>query len=404
MAIPLRYLIITQLYLVFLLPSFSNAGIKTFIKEYTYHASEIDSKYSCRINALVQIKRLLLEEIGTYIRSHTVVKNSQIVKDEISILTAGIVKTKIDKETWDGEKYWLRAEVQVDSDDVSERVERLRSDWDKTDELKSVRNQLESTLVDNEKLKQELQGIKEGLSSAHQLNLYKQNIDKINALELYTQAIAQYEHNNFERAIELLQESIDLNPSSQRAYEFLGRCFLESGQTELTKRSAKDILARTFNPADSETYAVRGFAYHALNKEAKSVKEYTMGIELNPNDSRLYRIRSNSLSKLGRISLALKDINKAIALKPEDYRNYMIRGFVYGRNRSFNKAMIDFAKALQMNPNSAKTFFFRGIIHKRQKNFRMAKQDLEKACRMGFYMACKKNVTSISPVSRKKHI
>jgi hypothetical protein len=35
-------------------------GSKTFIKEYIYQASEIDSKVSCRAIALEQIKRLLL--------------------------------------------------------------------------------------------------------------------------------------------------------------------------------------------------------------------------------------------------------------------------------------------------------------------------------------------------------
>lgn len=386
---PFRYFIIIHLSIVILLPSFSHAGVKTFIKEYTYHASEMDSKYSCRVNALVEVKRLLLEEIGTYIVSRTVVENSQVAKDEISILTAGIVKTRIKKETWNGKQYWLRAEIQVDPDDVNDKVEMLRSDWDKTDELKSVRKQLESTLADNENLKKELRDTKERPPSTQQLNRYNQNIDKIKALDLYTQALAMYQNRSFRGAIELLQKSIDLNPTFPQAHEFIGRCFLESGQKDLTKRSAKDILSRTFNPADSATYAVRGYAYHALNKEAKAVKEYTMGIQLNSKDAKLYRTRSFSLSKLHRFSQALKDINKAIQLKPKDYRNYMIRGVVYGRNRKFNAAMADFEKALQMNPKSAKTYFLRGYIYKYQKYFKRAKQDLEKACWMGFHMACK---------------
>ena len=388
---PFRYFIIIHLSIVILLPSFSHAGIKTFIKEYTYHASEMDSKYSSRVNALVEVKRLLLEEIGTYIVSRTVVENSQVAKDEISILTAGIVKTRIKKETWNGKQYWLKAEIQVDPDDVNDKVEKFRSDWDKTDELKAVRKQLELTLADNEKLKNELQSIKDHPMSTQQLNQYNQNIDKIKALDLYTQAIAMYQNNSFKGAIELLQQSIDLNPHFQQAHEFLGRCFFESGQKALTKRTAKDILARTFNPTESETYSVRGFAYHVLNKEAKAVEEYTMGIKLNPKDARLYLTRSNSLSKLRRIGPALEDINRAIELEPNDYRNYMIRGAIYGRNNNINKSMADFEKALQMNPKSAKTYFMRGNIYKYyKKDLDRAKQDIRKACRMGFYMACTK--------------
>lgn len=46
------------------------------------------------------MKRLLLEEIGTYLVSRTIVKDAQVAKDEITILTAGIVKTRIEKGTW----------------------------------------------------------------------------------------------------------------------------------------------------------------------------------------------------------------------------------------------------------------------------------------------------------------
>ena len=384
-----RYFIVVAVFITFLLPSFVDADIKTFIKEYTYHAGEMDSKVSSRVNALVQVKRLLLEEIGTYLTSHTVVKNAQVAKDEISILTAGIVKTRIEEETWNGKQYWLRAEIQVDPDDVNDKVEMLRSDWDKTDEFKAVQQQMDSALVDNEKLKKELEGIKGRPLTTQELNRYNRNIDKITALELFSQALAMYHNHSFSGAIELLQKSIDLNPDFPQAHEALGRCFLESGQKDLSKQSAKDILARTFNPADSATYAVRGYAYQVLNKETKSVKEYTMGIQLNQTDARLYRIRSFSLSKLHRFSQALEDINKALELQPEDYRNYMIRGVVHGRNQRFDKAMADFEKALQMNPKSGKTYFLRGNVYKFKKDLRRAKQDLEKACELGFSMACK---------------
>jgi tetratricopeptide (TPR) repeat protein len=371
------------------LPAFSHAGVKTFIKEYTYQASEMDSKYSSRVNALMEVKRLLLEEIGIYIVSRTVVENSQVAKDEISIFTAGIVKTQIKKETWNGKQYWLKAEIQVDPDDVNDKLEKFRSDWDRTDELKAVQKQLKLTLADNEKLRNELRSIKDRPMFTQQLNQYNQNIDKIKALDLYTQAIAMYQDNSFQGAIELLQQSINLNAHYQLAHEFLGRCFFESGQKSLTRKTAKDILARKFNPAEPETYSVRGFAYHVLNDEAKAVREYTVGIKLNSKDARLYRNRSHSLSKLRRIGPALEDINRAIELEPNDYRNYMIRGAIYGRNINITESMADFEKALQMNPKSAKTYFMRGIIYKYfKKDLERAKQDIRKACKMGFYMAC----------------
>ena len=42
---------------------------KTFIREYTYRASDYDSKVKSRENALAQVKLLLLEEIAVFIKS-----------------------------------------------------------------------------------------------------------------------------------------------------------------------------------------------------------------------------------------------------------------------------------------------------------------------------------------------
>ena len=56
------------------------AEIKTFTKEYTYEAGELDSKVTSRFNALEQVKRLLLEELGAFLTSHTEVTNSQLIK------------------------------------------------------------------------------------------------------------------------------------------------------------------------------------------------------------------------------------------------------------------------------------------------------------------------------------
>ena len=47
----------------------------TYIKEYHYQASELDSKVTSRSVALAQVKKLLLEELGTYLISESAVKD-----------------------------------------------------------------------------------------------------------------------------------------------------------------------------------------------------------------------------------------------------------------------------------------------------------------------------------------
>ncbi|MCX5842007.1 MAG: hypothetical protein NTY16_11280 [Deltaproteobacteria bacterium] len=93
-------LIISLLLLVSFPPAL--AETKTFIKQYTDQVSEDDNRDSSRTIALREVKRLLLEELGIYLESETEVENFQLTKDRITALAAGIVKTEIIDEQWDG--------------------------------------------------------------------------------------------------------------------------------------------------------------------------------------------------------------------------------------------------------------------------------------------------------------
>ena len=93
---------------------------KLLIKEYTYSASEDDSKNSSRKKALEQIKLLLSEEVGVHIESYLEINKlesngvaRQDVRQEIQSLSASITKINILDEKWDGSKYYLMAEVRV---------------------------------------------------------------------------------------------------------------------------------------------------------------------------------------------------------------------------------------------------------------------------------------------------
>ena len=148
-----RIILFSFLFLLFI-PYPTSAEIKTFVKEYSYQASEAESKLSSRTIALEQVKRLLLEELGTYIESHTEVTNFNLTKDQITALTAGIVQTKIMKEKWDGERYWVRAQIEADPSEVVKAVDSLRKDRHRSEELEEANKRAESSLREVDKLRE----------------------------------------------------------------------------------------------------------------------------------------------------------------------------------------------------------------------------------------------------------
>ena len=110
----------------------TNKRVKKIVKEYRYNVSDDDSKNSARKKALTQVKVLILEEIGVFVESYLELnsviedkKYQKYFKEEIKNLTAGIIKTKILDEKFDGKTYYVKASVLVDPDSVSEGISEI---------------------------------------------------------------------------------------------------------------------------------------------------------------------------------------------------------------------------------------------------------------------------------------
>lgn len=137
----------------------------TVTREYTYRASEADSKLTSRTIALEQVKRMLLEELGTYLVSNTEVRDSALTKDEIVTYTSGWVATVVIKELWNGEDYYLKAKITADADDVAKAVALMHEDRETSAELKRLRAQNSDVLKEMKRLRKELADIKSSAKS-----------------------------------------------------------------------------------------------------------------------------------------------------------------------------------------------------------------------------------------------
>lgn len=176
-----KFLIKSYLPIIFVLlfTNVSLAGFVIFEKEYSYQASELDSKVSCRVIAMEQVKRLLLEELGTYLESKTEVKNFQLTKDQITTLTAGIIRAEVIDEKWDGKVYYLKAKISADPDEVAKSVDVLRKDEQKTETLYNLAKEVA-------RLKKELETAKVGgtKTDAKKIEEYNAAVEGLNANKL----------------------------------------------------------------------------------------------------------------------------------------------------------------------------------------------------------------------------
>jgi tetratricopeptide (TPR) repeat protein len=353
----------------------SFAQTKLFIKEYTYQASEDDSRNSSRVIALREVKRLLLEELGTYLESETEVKNFQLTKDQITTLTAGIVQTEIVSEKWDGRVYWLNAKITADSEKVVQSINALRKDREKTKELEAMKQKSDDLLKEVERLRKDLSSVKGGNRSARKA-AYDKSINELSAAEWIEKGHAvQGRHDDFKEAFDAFSRAIELDPDNINAYYFRARI------SEKNQAMSDYYKLLTIEPKNSESHLVRAWTYKELEQRDSALQEFGKAIEKaqgNKEKATAYYDRGRYYVLLrprprakpaGRdipnaIELSIDDFSRAIEFDPQEASFYADRGASYWHLKKHDLALQDYNTVIRLNPNSAGYYASRGhLLH-----------------------------------------
>jgi tetratricopeptide (TPR) repeat protein len=364
--------------LVLFMPSLTSAKSKTFIKEYTYQASEADSKISSRVIALEQVKRLLLEELGTYIESQTEVINFQLTKDQITSLTAGIVQTQILKEKWDGERYWIQAKIEADPAKVVRDIDALRKDREKSKELEDANRKAETALKEVERLRKELE-----LAKGDRTNIAKYDvaIKELSATDWYRKGLSLAGAGNHHEAMEAFTKAIQLNPKYSSAYAARSAAYGMLGDHQQALADANRAIE--LDPKDAVAYLNRGGAYGRLGNYQQLLEDSNRAIRLDPKLALAYYNRGNSYLRFGNYQQAIKDYNKAIELYPTYSLLYLNRGLAYFFLRDFQQALVEFNKAIELDPKNSGAYNDRANAYLNLGYKEQAISDYKTAARLG---------------------
>ncbi|MDP2278493.1 MAG: tetratricopeptide repeat protein [Nitrospirota bacterium] len=345
-------IILVVVFSIFLFAGLSHAEKVTFVKEYTYQASELDSKASCRTISLEMVKRLLLEELGTYLISETEIKDFKLTKEQVKTYSAGIVGAEIIEDKWDGKTYWLKAKVSADPKEVSKSLKKIMDDPFKGKELEETRKKAEELTKEVERLNKELAKATNKQPSKKVQQEYKSAIQDLTAVEWLNKGYEAGMADSWEDARDAFTNAIELKP---------------------------DI---------AEAYYNRGLAYGELGNYQRAIKDYTKAIEieLEPDFSYfpyVYHNRGINYAKLGNYQQAIKDFTNGIALKPDHAEAYFSRGLAYFHRANYKQAIKDFNKAIELKPDYAKAYFIRGSVYAELGNYQPAISDYKIAARLG---------------------
>ncbi len=259
---------ITLIYILLFLfiPNSTSAEIKTFVKEYTYQASDLDNRNSCKAIATEQLKRELLEQLGTYVESKTVVKDSQLDKDEITTLTAGVVQVVVMDEKWDGKVYWLKAQVKADPDEVAASIDKLRNDEQLVHDLEEARAEAAQAMEEAEDLRQQLA---QATADKQKQEQYNEAMNQLVAADYFERGSAFTAAGNYGAAASAYNNAIIVEPEYAKAYINRSILYVQLG---IYDKAANDLrMAASLNPGKEETYYTRV-------EHKKRVRELDVGV------------------------------------------------------------------------------------------------------------------------------
>jgi tetratricopeptide (TPR) repeat protein len=280
----MKKIILICLYGLLLFPFASQAKTVTFEERYTYDASEADSKLTCRAISLLQVKRLLLEKLGTYIETNTEVANYQIKKDEISALSASIIKTEILEEKWDGKIYSLTAKINADPDSVAKAIKEMKESREGEEKINKLENVNEKSIEQIKELKEELARIQNNLININRD--FSASSEIISAWESYETGLQLRREGKYREAISAFNKSIEHNPKYMHFFQ-------------------------------------RGRAYIALKQYRNAINDFSTVINLNPDIRNAYFYRGKAYRKIGKKKKGMRDIKKAANLGSGDARRWM---------------------------------------------------------------------------------
>ena len=239
-------------------------------------------------------------------------------------------------------------------------------------------------------------------------DLYEQivKLDPRSAQAHSNLGLALYMGAKYPRAISEFQKALQLDPHLDHTKVLLALSYFDTGDIA----AATPLLEKAYqaNKDDPIITAHLGLAYLRQQKDEKAFAVLSHWVELEPgspdalyfkgkaamyvaSDSfvqltkaapdsyRMYQLRAEMLRQQGQNPAAMNEYQKAIAEKPDAAGLHYALGTLYREAGRLDEALAEFNEELKISPNDAMTEFFLGDIYLQQDKVEQAQQYLERA-------------------------
>ena len=341
------------------------AEVRTITATGEYTMGEAETPLVAKERAAIQAMRSASEQAGVYLESITEVKNLQLTKDEIMVLTSAVLEV-LDKKyiqrsiDTGGLFFTCTVTARVDTANIEKMKDRAR-DKQAVDTLKKVQEDYAKAQREIEKLNQELAAARTDAERKVVQAAVTRNEEVLTSAQWFERGYEFSIHKDYDSAIEAYTKAITLNPSASEAYFNRGLAYYRKGQYYQAIADYDQVIILA--PQDSQAYTNRGCAYYANGQYDRAIADFDQAISLDSHSSEAYYNRGDAYDQKGQYDRALADYDRAIALDPRNSKAYNNRGFTYSNKGQYDRAIADFDQAIALDPSNAIAYSNRGTVY-----------------------------------------
>jgi tetratricopeptide (TPR) repeat protein len=300
-----------------LTPGPAGAEVRTITASGEYRMGDNDTKTDAKRLALLDAKRLALEQVGTYLEGVTEVRNLSVTKDEIRSYTAGIVEV-VEQEmrtTLEGETSVVRVDVvaKVDTALVAKQLAEVRKNELAKEELIRAKAEADLLRKELEEKNRQLASLKGGAAEAA-VQQRQQIIARADANELLSKTwqvpagakddiVTTVKTPTVEERAKyrsMLETAVKLDPENPWVHFKLG--YLNHSEGNLNAAIQEYRTAIRLKPDAARPHLALGRALKAQGKKQESAEEfyaYLMLAEKNKANKPLIERTERQLKKPG---------------------------------------------------------------------------------------------------------
>lgn len=182
----------------------------------------------------------------------------------------------------------------------------------------------------------------------------------------------------------LLDQVLQVNPSSKRAYLAKGRLAMDAGQL----KQAREFFSKALQIDPNQAEVHYNLAALALTEGKRDVAEMQLkaALKLDPYMEEAYTDLGLIYGASNRLDEAAKAFRKALEINPQFAAAHVNLGIIYIRKKQVVAAIEEFQKAVNINPQLAEAHANLAAAYTVRKQWRQAIEHADIAVKLGFPM------------------